>query len=69
MIPCCNVVFIFRILGQRVAELEKKLKTLEISGLWNLPPGKLIYFTALIHDLVVFVIGHSLSKIHALNIL
>ncbi|XP_072042329.1 uncharacterized protein [Amphiura filiformis] len=28
-----------KILGQRVAELEKKLKTLEIAGLWNLPPG------------------------------
>ncbi len=30
----CSVV---RILGNRVAELEKKLKTLEISGLWSLP--------------------------------
>ncbi|XP_033113031.1 coiled-coil domain-containing protein 149-like [Anneissia japonica] len=29
-----------KILGLRVAELEKKLKTLEISGLWNLPPGR-----------------------------
>lgn len=27
----------WRILGTRVAELEKKLKTLEISGLWSLP--------------------------------
>ncbi|KAK3546460.1 hypothetical protein QTP70_026317 [Hemibagrus guttatus] len=26
-----------RILGNRVAELEKKLKTLEVSGLWSLP--------------------------------
>ena len=26
----------FRILGHRVAELEKKLKTLEVSGLWSL---------------------------------
>ncbi|XP_075318474.1 coiled-coil domain-containing protein 149-B-like [Odontesthes bonariensis] len=26
-----------KILGNRVAELEKKLKTLEISGLWSLP--------------------------------
>ena len=25
-----------RILGHRVAELEKKLKTLEVSGLWSL---------------------------------
>ncbi|XP_071496775.1 uncharacterized protein [Diadema antillarum] len=28
-----------KILGQRVAELEKKLKTLEVAGLWNLPPS------------------------------
>uniref|UniRef100_A0A3B5L7W0 Coiled-coil domain containing 149 n=1 Tax=Xiphophorus couchianus TaxID=32473 RepID=A0A3B5L7W0_9TELE len=28
-----------KILGNRVAELEKKLKTLEISGLWSLPGG------------------------------
>jgi hypothetical protein len=26
-----------RILGSRVAELEKKLRTLEVSGLWSLP--------------------------------
>uniref|UniRef100_A0A4W3I9D1 Coiled-coil domain containing 149b n=1 Tax=Callorhinchus milii TaxID=7868 RepID=A0A4W3I9D1_CALMI len=29
-----------RILGSRVAELEKKLRTLEVSGLWSLPGGK-----------------------------
>ncbi|XP_047431988.1 coiled-coil domain-containing protein 149-A-like isoform X2 [Mugil cephalus] len=29
-----------KILGCRVAELEKKLKTLELSGLWSLPGGK-----------------------------
>ncbi|XP_008284843.1 coiled-coil domain-containing protein 149-like isoform X2 [Stegastes partitus] len=29
-----------KILGNRVAELEKKLKTLEMSGLWSLPEGK-----------------------------
>uniref|UniRef100_A0A665T1V3 Coiled-coil domain containing 149b n=1 Tax=Echeneis naucrates TaxID=173247 RepID=A0A665T1V3_ECHNA len=28
-----------KILGNRVAELEEKLKTLEMSGLWNLPGG------------------------------
>ncbi|XP_063963293.1 uncharacterized protein LOC135156090 [Lytechinus pictus] len=28
-----------RILGKRVAELEKKLKTLEVAGLWTLPAG------------------------------
>ena len=28
---------IFRILGNRVSELEKKLRTLEVSGLWNVP--------------------------------
>lgn len=31
---------IHKILGNRVAELEKKLKTLEMSGLWSLPGGK-----------------------------
>ena len=30
-------VFFFRILGNRVSELEKKLRTLEVSGLWNIP--------------------------------
>uniref|UniRef100_UPI0037E97508 coiled-coil domain-containing protein 149-like isoform X2 n=1 Tax=Semicossyphus pulcher TaxID=241346 RepID=UPI0037E97508 len=29
-----------KILGNRVAELESKLKTLEMSGLWSLPEGK-----------------------------
>ncbi|KAF3687710.1 Coiled-coil domain-containing protein 149-B [Channa argus] len=29
-----------KILGNRVAELETKLKTLEMSGLWSLPGGK-----------------------------
>ncbi|XP_059196770.1 coiled-coil domain-containing protein 149-like isoform X2 [Centropristis striata] len=29
-----------KILGNRVAELEKKIKTLEMSGLWSLPGGK-----------------------------
>ncbi|XP_022074021.1 coiled-coil domain-containing protein 149-like isoform X2 [Acanthochromis polyacanthus] len=29
-----------KILGNRVAELEKKLKTLELSGLWSLPGGR-----------------------------
>uniref|UniRef100_A0A672FPC2 Coiled-coil domain containing 149 n=1 Tax=Salarias fasciatus TaxID=181472 RepID=A0A672FPC2_SALFA len=28
-----------KILGSRVAELEKKIKTLELSGLWSLPGG------------------------------
>ncbi|XP_077992327.1 uncharacterized protein LOC144446440 [Glandiceps talaboti] len=30
-----------KILGKRVAELEKKLKTLEVSGFWNLPTSQL----------------------------
>lgn len=30
------IITIVRILGHRVAELEKKLKTLEVSGLWSL---------------------------------
>ncbi|XP_028857409.1 coiled-coil domain-containing protein 149-A isoform X2 [Denticeps clupeoides] len=29
-----------RILGNRVSELERKLKTLEVSGLWSLPGGR-----------------------------
>uniref|UniRef100_A0AAY4D7L8 Coiled-coil domain containing 149 n=1 Tax=Denticeps clupeoides TaxID=299321 RepID=A0AAY4D7L8_9TELE len=29
-----------RILGNRVSELERKLKTLEVSGLWSLPGGE-----------------------------
>lgn len=33
---------LFRILGNRVAELEKKFQTLETSGLWSLP-GKYSY--------------------------
>lgn len=36
-------IFSFRILGNRVSELEKKLKTLEVSGLWNIP-GKDFFF-------------------------
>ena len=32
----------YRVLGNRVSELEKKLKTLEISGLWS--HGKLITY-------------------------
>ncbi|XP_051993779.1 coiled-coil domain-containing protein 149-B-like isoform X2 [Xyrauchen texanus] len=31
-----------KILGNRVAELEKKLKTLEVSGLWSLPGRKAV---------------------------
>jgi len=31
-----------RILGARVSELEKKLKTLEMTGFWNIT-GTLIY--------------------------
>ncbi|XP_078223545.1 coiled-coil domain-containing protein 149 isoform X2 [Callithrix jacchus] len=47
---CCDCIsnpsagekgaWIRRILGNRVAELEKKLRTLEVSGLWSLPGGK-----------------------------
>ena len=32
----------FRILGNRISELEKKIKTLEVAGLWNVP-SKLTY--------------------------
>nr|XP_033804234.1 coiled-coil domain-containing protein 149 isoform X2 [Geotrypetes seraphini] len=37
-----------KILGNRVAELEKKLRTLEVSGLWSLPGGR---DTITLHDL------------------
>ena len=30
-------ILFLRILGNRVSELEKKLRTLEVSGLWNIP--------------------------------
>ncbi|XP_041740268.2 coiled-coil domain-containing protein 149 isoform X3 [Coregonus clupeaformis] len=32
--------YVNRILGNRVGELEKKLKTLEVSGIWSLPGGR-----------------------------
>lgn len=35
----CILLPSHRILGKRMAELEKKLKTLELSGLWSLPGG------------------------------
>ncbi|XP_029445959.1 coiled-coil domain-containing protein 149 isoform X2 [Rhinatrema bivittatum] len=41
-----------RILGNRVAELEKKLRTLEVSGLWSLPGGR---DTITLHDLTLAV--------------
>lgn len=28
--------FAVRILGNRISELEKKIKTLEVAGLWNI---------------------------------
>uniref|UniRef100_A0A4W5KTG8 Coiled-coil domain containing 149a n=1 Tax=Hucho hucho TaxID=62062 RepID=A0A4W5KTG8_9TELE len=37
-----------RILGNRVAELERKLKTLEVSGLWSLPGYMCSVYTALL---------------------
>ncbi|KAM4583580.1 coiled-coil domain-containing protein 149-B-like [Odontesthes bonariensis] len=37
ILTCLFFFSLVRILGNRVAELEKKLKTLEISGLWSLP--------------------------------
>ncbi|XP_044045131.1 coiled-coil domain-containing protein 149-like isoform X2 [Siniperca chuatsi] len=57
-----------KILGNRVAELEKKLKTLEMSGLWSLPGGHkylnilrlLCFFEACIQH-TVYNNLHSLS--------
>ena len=37
----------FRILGNRVSELEKKLRTLEVSGLWNIP-GTVKYWDVIV---------------------
>jgi hypothetical protein len=49
-------------LGTRVSELEKKLKTLEVSGLWNIP-GKIDLYIeindcALVIVTQVMVCGH-----------
>uniref|UniRef100_A0A8D3AIH6 Coiled-coil domain containing 149a n=1 Tax=Scophthalmus maximus TaxID=52904 RepID=A0A8D3AIH6_SCOMX len=38
-----------RILGNRVADLERKLKTLEVSGLWSLPGGSQVKVLNLPH--------------------
>ncbi|XP_035180648.1 coiled-coil domain-containing protein 149 isoform X4 [Oxyura jamaicensis] len=51
-----------KILGNRVAELEKKLKTLEIAGLWSLPGGK---DTITFSDPTVPVIQRSRSPLLA----
>lgn len=34
-ITCIELCMMCRILGARVSELERKLKTLEMTGLWN----------------------------------
>ncbi|GAB1289651.1 Coiled-coil domain-containing 149 [Apodemus speciosus] len=49
-----------RILGNRVAELEKKLRTLEVSGLWSLPGGK---DTILLSDQTLPTIQRSKSPL------
>uniref|UniRef100_A0A8C2L9G9 Coiled-coil domain containing 149 n=2 Tax=Cricetulus griseus TaxID=10029 RepID=A0A8C2L9G9_CRIGR len=49
-----------RILGNRVAELEKKLRTLEVSGLWSLPGGK---DTILFSDQTLTTIQRSRSPL------
>ncbi|KAM6400463.1 coiled-coil domain-containing protein 149 isoform 4-T4 [Pluvialis apricaria] len=51
-----------KILGNRVAELEKKLRTLEIAGLWSLPGGK---DTITFSDPTVPVIQRSRSPLLA----
>ena len=40
-----EIIFCYRILGGRVSELEKKVKTLEVSGLWNIPGEFFIAFS------------------------
>ncbi|XP_077157624.1 coiled-coil domain-containing protein 149 isoform X2 [Paroedura picta] len=49
-----------KILGNRVAELEKKLRTLEVSGLWSLPGGK---DTITFNDTALPVIQRSQSPL------
>ncbi|KAM8801362.1 coiled-coil domain-containing protein 149 isoform 2-T2 [Rhynchonycteris naso] len=49
-----------KILGNRVAELEKKLRTLEVSGLWSLPGGK---DTMLFNDPALTTIQRSRSPL------
>lgn len=58
---------LLRILGNRVAELEKKLKTLEMSGLWSLP-GKYQNINILIRLCFIEACGlHAVYKnIHSL---
>ncbi|KAM6429141.1 coiled-coil domain-containing protein 149 isoform 3-T3 [Rhynochetos jubatus] len=51
-----------KILGNRVAELEKKLRTLEIAGLWSLPGGR---DTITFSDPAVPVIQQSRSPLVA----
>ncbi|KFV70701.1 Coiled-coil domain-containing protein 149, partial [Dryobates pubescens] len=53
-----------KILGNRVAELEKKLRTLEIAGLWSLPGGK---DTITFGDPALPVIQRSRSPLSALT--
>lgn len=36
-VSVCLLCVVYRILGNRVAELEGKLKALEMSGVWSLP--------------------------------
>uniref|UniRef100_A0AAY3ZZ67 Uncharacterized protein n=1 Tax=Denticeps clupeoides TaxID=299321 RepID=A0AAY3ZZ67_9TELE len=50
-----------KILGNRVAELEKKLKTLEVSGLWSLPgnstcPSSLIFMQLILILVAILVV-------------
>ncbi|XP_070613058.1 coiled-coil domain-containing protein 149 isoform X1 [Erythrolamprus reginae] len=51
-----------KILGNRVSELEKKLRTLEVSGLWSLPGGR---DTITFSDPAVPVIQRSRSPLPA----
>ena len=37
------MLIFFRILGNRVSELEKKLKTLEVAGLWSVSGIRLLF--------------------------
>ena len=52
-----TVDIFFRILGNRVSELEKKLKTLEVAGLWSVSGIHLLLIC--ISHLIYLVQSHS----------
>ncbi|XP_070770405.1 coiled-coil domain-containing protein 149-B-like [Enoplosus armatus] len=59
-----------KILGNRVAELEKKLKTLEMSGLWSLPGGhKYLNILRLLCFIEACILHTVCNNLHSLSFL